>query len=177
MTKILTYGSPLPCLMLLVSIAACTTPEAADLRAPPPITGSRLLVPPGAPEGSCWHRNISPAVIETITEQDILTPEQTNSNGEVIAPATYRTVTRQKIVTPRRISWIETPCPEDLTVEFVSSLQRALAARAYYSGGITGEMDQSTRIALRRFQKEEGLDSSALSLATARRLGLIAIVH
>lgn len=97
--------------------------------------------------------------------------------GRVIQPAIFSTITRQDIVEPRRDTWIETPCPEQITPEFLASLQRALAARGYYHGAPTGRMDRSTRISLRRYQKEAGLDSSALSLATARQLGLVAIAQ
>jgi peptidoglycan hydrolase-like protein with peptidoglycan-binding domain len=36
-------------------------------------------------------------------------------------------------------------------------------------------MDNRTRAAVRRFQKPQGLDSGILSLAAARKLGLVAI--
>ena len=133
--------------------------------------------PPGAPEGTCWHRNISPAVIETVTEQVIVRPAERDAAGNILKPATFRTVTRQDIIRPRSDSWIETPCPEQMTPGFIASVQRALAARGYYQGPITGRMDASTRISLRRYQKEAGLDSSALSLDTARQLGLIAVIQ
>jgi peptidoglycan hydrolase-like protein with peptidoglycan-binding domain len=50
-----------------------------------------------------------------------------------------------------------------------------LAARDLYSGRINGQMDRSTRRAVRRFQVGEDLDSAILSMAGARKLGLIAV--
>ena len=58
---------------------------------------------------------------------------------------------------------------------FIASLQRALGARDLYRGKISGEMDNRTRASVRRFQKPQGLDSGILSLAAARKLGLVAV--
>ena len=74
----------------------------------------------------------------------------------------------------RREIWFETMCQRELTLDFVSSLQRALAARGFYRGSITGEMDSATRAAIRRYQKPEGLDSGIIARETARRFGLVA---
>lgn len=145
-----------------------------------PISDSPAIAdhaPAGAAEGTCWHRNTSPAVIETITEQVLVQPAKLDALGQITQPAVFRTITRQDIVQPRRDSWIEIPCPDQITPEFVASVQRALRARGYYRGAITGQMDRSTRIALRRYQTDAGLNSSALSLDTARQLGLITIAQ
>lgn len=64
------------------------------------------------------------------------------------------------------------PCPETVTSVFVASLQRALQARDYYSGPITGRPDSATRDAVRAFQRATGFDSPILTLETAQRLGL-----
>ena len=72
-------------------------------------------------------------------------------------------------------TWFEVPCAADLTPEFVSSLQRALAARNIYHGPVTGEMSMRTRAAVRRFQAPDGFDSDILTTATARKLGLVAV--
>lgn len=168
---------PLLALSLGIGLGACVpqtpTPEDPD-RKPPP---QAPLAPPGAPAGTCWHRNTSPAVIETVTDQILVTAAQVDANGQIIKPAEFRTITRQDIVQPRRDTWLETPCPEDMSPEFVASLQRALAARRYYRGTPTGQIDRATRLAIRRYQKKSGLDSSTLSLESARKLGLIAIAH
>lgn len=131
--------------------------------------------PPWAEPGSCWGKNATPAVVETVTEQVVVQPAEINSDGTVIHPAIYRTETRQAIIRERQESWVETPCPDVVTPEFIASLQRALQARGLYRGTITGQMDGRTRTAVRRFQKPEGLDSSILSLASARKLGLVAL--
>ena len=67
------------------------------------------------------------------------------------------------------------PCPENLTQDFIASLQRALTARGYYSGPITGKADPNTRAAVQEFQRSNGFNSPILTLETARRLGLAPI--
>ncbi|MCZ4353055.1 peptidoglycan-binding domain-containing protein [Roseovarius aestuarii] len=153
-------------------LSACdTAPPSGE----PDVVQTLAEAPPGAAPGTCWGKVVTPAVIETITDQILMQPPEVLSDGAVTAPAVYKTETRQAIVQERKVTWFETPCAADLTPEFVSSLQRALKARGYYRAGINGEMDTRTRAAVRRYQKTEGLDSGILSLAAARRLGLIAV--
>jgi hypothetical protein len=131
--------------------------------------------PPGAPPASCWGRTVAPAVIETVTHQVMMQPAEVRADGTVARPALFKTETTQEIVTPRRETWFETPCPAQLTPELIASLQRALAARGAFHGPVTGEMDSRTRAAVRRYQAPQGVDSGVLSLAAARKLGLIAL--
>jgi hypothetical protein len=65
------------------------------------------------------------------------------------------------------------PCPELMTQDFLATLQRALAARGFYDGPITGRVDQSTRSAVQAFQRSTGFNSPILTLETAQRLGLV----
>lgn len=73
-------------------------------------------------------------------------------------------------------SGFETPCHDLLTPDFIATLQRALAARAYFNGPITGEMTAATRSAVAAYQADAvDLDSDTLSVDAARKLGLIAV--
>lgn len=139
------------------------------------MTGITDEVPDGAPEGSCWGKYVSPAVIETQTRQVLVTPAELDENGGVLKPAGYTTETRQEIVQEREETWFERPCEDVLTPEFIETLQRALAARGLYSGPVTGRMDRKTISAVRRYQKPLGLDTGILSLEAARKLGLIVV--
>jgi len=112
-------------------------------------------------------------VIETVTEQVLVSDVRLDNEGRTIAPAVYQSVTRQKIVQEREEIWFRSPCPQEMTVEFIASLQRALKARGLYLLPLSGQMDQPTRAALRRFQSERGLESDRLSLSAARELGLV----
>lgn len=130
--------------------------------------------PPEVPAGACWATNVVPAVIETVTEQVQASPERRAADGTLIAPASFRTETRQRIVSDRREVWVETLCEADLTVDTLSTLQRALKARGVYREPLTGVMDAPTRAAIRAWQRPRGLDSDVLSLAAARALGVVA---
>lgn len=130
--------------------------------------------PPSEGDNICWADDVTPAIIETVTEQIQVTPEELGPEGEVIRAAVFETKTAQRIVQDRRDVWFRTPCDAVLTLDFVASLQRALKARGYYEGGLTGQLDPQTRRAIRLYQEPLGLDSERLSLAAARRLGIAA---
>ncbi|KIC50706.1 peptidoglycan-binding domain-containing protein [Tateyamaria sp. ANG-S1] len=138
---------------------------------------SLATAPPGAAPGTCWGKSVSPAVIETVTRKILLQPAQISSDGRVQTPPIYKTETRQEVVQPRRETWYEVICEDDVTPDFIASVQRALEARGYYRGPITGEIDPATRAAIGRYQSAEGLESKALSIAAARKLGLVAVAR
>lgn len=167
---------PVLCAAALAGLTACA-PMAPDLAAlgEPEVSRMTQEAPPGAAPGSCWGKHVSPAVIETVTHQVMLQPAEVLADGTVTRPAIYKTETRQDIVKERRETWFQTPCRQEMTPEFVSSLQRALAVRGLYRGPVTGQVDTRTRAAVRRFQKPQGLDSGILSLAAARKLGLVEV--
>lgn len=129
--------------------------------------------PPGTKPGTCWGTDVTPAVVETVTEQVLLQPAQVTSDGSVIAPALYKTETQQRIVRERREIWFETPCDSQMDAEFIATLQRALQARGHYRGPISGEVNTATKRAVRRYQSKQGLDSGILSMAAARQLGIV----
>jgi len=138
---------------------------------------SLATAPPGAAPGTCWGKTVSPAVVETVTRTVLLQPAQISSDGRIQAPPIYKDETRQEVVRPRRENWYEVPCEAALTPDFIASVQRALAARGQYRGPVTGEMDKRTKDAVQRYQKSEGLNSRTLSVAAARKLGLIAVAR
>ncbi len=161
----------------MISLAGCV-----DGGAPRGVTQADLsgnLVPahgdrpPEGPEGACWARDVTPAVIETELRQEMVTPNGLAADGTPI-PASFRSVTTQKIVQDRREVWFRTPCDAEMTVAFIASLQRALKARGLYTAPVTGRMDDPTARAIRQYQAARGLDSPVLSLDAARDLGIAA---
>jgi peptidoglycan hydrolase-like protein with peptidoglycan-binding domain len=157
---------PLLAWTALAGLAACQStlpaPHVMRLAEPEPGIVRATEGPPGAAPDSCWGRDVTPAVIETVTEQVMLQPAEIASDGTVLAPAVFKTETRQRITRERTEIWFEAPCPERMT-------------RGFHRGAVTGEMDGTTRRAIRRYQQTEGLDSAVLSLAAARRLGLVEV--
>lgn len=153
-----------------LAITACDRPGAM-----PDVTRLSQIAPEWAAPGTCWAQEITPAVVESVTEQIITRPAELGPEGQVISPAIYRTKTRQQIVREREVTWIETLCPDKLTPELLASLQRALAARDFYAGPVSGALDAPTRAALYQYQRSQGFDSRNLALATARQFGLAAV--
>ena len=162
----------------LCLLASCSAPLETVTKAAfndePDLVYTRSTPPPGAKEGSCWGKHVTPAELETVAHQIQLQPPEIRTDGTVSAPAVYKTETSQRIVKERRELWFETPCAPVLTVEFVETLQRTLKARGHYRGSVSGYIDTRTRGAIRKYQAPQGRDSSILSLAAARKLGLIA---
>lgn len=172
------YSFLLPALAIAL-MAGCDTPLPTPafgaMRETGIIRATTTSGPPGARPGSCWARHVSPAIVEIVTEQIMLQPAEVLDDGTVINPAVYKTETHQAIVRERRENWFATPCEDLLTYEFIASVQRALKARRYYGARVSGEMDGRTLAAIRRYQKDQGLDSSILSLKAAQKLGLVAV--
>lgn len=139
--------------------------------------------PPKADDGKCWGKDMTPALVETVTEQVLVrpagpvvgpSPDGAPTYKTVQSPAVYATQTQQKIITPRAVFWFEIPCPAQLNAGVIATLQRALKSRGLFRGVITGAMDQKTQKSVRWYQKQHGLDSTTLSLLAARQLGVIA---
>jgi len=123
--------------------------------------------PDGAKAGTCWAKQIKPAIIQTQTTQSVI-PGQ---GGETI----YQTETSQSIIEEREEVWFQVPCQNVMTRDFISSVQRGLKARGFYTGAITGRMDDRTAKSIRLMQVPLGIDSQVLSILGAQSLGLVTI--
>lgn len=124
----------------------------------------------------CEGRHITtPAIVETVTTQTEVSPATFDENGRVVTEAVYETATQQRITEERTEIRFEAVCPSLMTPEFLSTLQRALAARNHYTADINGRYTQTTKAAIKSYQSENGLQSNILSVNAARRLGLITI--
>lgn len=162
-----------PILLALLVLAGCDATLAE--REEPDLAEALAGAPSAAAPGTCWSRMITPAVIETVTDQTLEPPAGLPPDDAVTAPGTSKAETRRATVQERKVTWFEIPCADDLTPDFARSVQRALAARDLYDGPVNGKIDTPTRAAIRRFQKPGGLDSGILSIAAARKLGLVAV--
>lgn len=133
------------------------------------------LGPPGARPGACYGKDVTPAVIEQVTERVLVTEAEIGPEGNIIAPAAYEERTSHKVVKGRDVIFFETPCPPRWTPDFIASVQRALTTRGIYEGAASGTLDHATRQAIRAFQVQNGLNSGILSTDNARALGLVEI--
>jgi peptidoglycan hydrolase-like protein with peptidoglycan-binding domain len=113
-------------------------------------------------------RKITPAEISTLLETRLFQPKKRNTAGQLVSPAQYETTRTQIITKPRSVTKIDAVCPEDMTPEFITSLQRAFQACELFSSTITGSMDMSTRSAILNFQTVRGVSSATVTKAAAQ---------
>ena len=164
---------PATLLVALTMLAACGDPQAVSREArmpegPPPLAEH-------VADGTCRARDVRPAVYEHVMGEVQVVQAEIAEDGTMIRPPIYRKAPVPRVVRERGEITFEAPCPEQMTPEFIASVQRALAARGYFSGNVTGTLDAPTTAAVRAYQAERGLESEQLSLETARALGLIAV--
>ena len=99
-----------------------------------------------------------------------------------VAPGTSLTMQLDKSLTVPASSGPRSPGDRNIFIssETVKNLQRALKGRNYYTGAVTGNLDQATRDALARFQLDQGQPAtgdadegtvSALGVMTAGTAG------
>jgi hypothetical protein len=105
----------------------------------------------------------------------LIQSEKRNTTGHLVSPAQYEITRTQTIIKPRSVTKIDAVCPEDMTPEFITSLQRAFQARELFSSTLTASMDMSTRRAILNFQTVRGVSSETVTKATAQALGLVVI--
>ena len=129
--------------------------------------------PEAAPEGSCWAKHITPAVIETITSQKQLSLPVDQAGNLGHPAASYQTETRHVLLNNRYERWFETLCPDLMDAPLVTELQRTLQDHDLYQGKIDGLLGPVTKAAVHRFQRQNGLDSDTLSLRSAVLLALV----
>ncbi len=159
------------CALLLLS--ACGSPQSVSREAqgpdgpPPPAEQME--------DGTCRARDITPAIYEQVMGEVQVVQAEIAEDGTVIRPPIYRKAPVPRVVEERSEITFEAPCPDQMTPQFIASVQRALAARGHFSGNVTGTLDAPTTAAIREYQSERGLASAQLSLETARALGLIAV--
>lgn len=159
----------------VLALSACADPTIVSRGPGPGAFIPGLNAPADAQNGTCWDKTETPAVVQTVTEDVLVQPAKVSDTGTIQSPPVYRSETRQVIVKERQTDWFQKVCAADLTPDFVSSVQRALQIRGYYTGPETGRLDTPTRGALRRYQVQEQInlpDPGQLSVEAAKRMGL-----
>jgi len=165
---------PFRALGVFFALSACASLNLTGIE---DMSATEDLRPPNAEPGACYGREISPATIETVTQHIQTRAASYAADGTLLRPARYRSEAVQRIVVPRQEIWFKVPCRRDMTENFMASVQRALQVRGIYRGRISGVYDTRTRRAIRKYQRPTGLDSAKLSLASARKLGLVAVAR
>ncbi|PTV94735.1 putative peptidoglycan binding protein [Rhodobacter aestuarii] len=129
---------------------------------------------PDADEPGCFMEQFRPAVVETVTEHELVSAEvRDKTTGTVTRPASYRSTTQARIVEGGEVMWFQRVCEQDMTPALIATLQRALLARGYYTGDVTGQLSAQTQEAVKAYQAQRGLISPVLSRRAAQEMGLI----
>ncbi|MCH2094083.1 MAG: peptidoglycan-binding protein [Rhodobacteraceae bacterium] len=164
-------------LIALSALALLTGCEATSLAPQPGVSRSAALgvTIKENEKGECWAVEVTPAVYDTVMGQVQVVQAEIAPDGTVLRAPIYRNTLVPRVVKDRQTLRFQTPCPAQLTPEFIGSLQRALRARGYFRSFTTSIYDDATRRGVLRYQTERGLQSGRLSLETARDLGLIAV--
>lgn len=129
-------------------------------------------------DGRCFAQASGQVTLADLRDSDLLRPPV----DVVPAPAIEEEVQEDPVVLSPDAPVLfmtevgdpfEAICADDLTPDFISSLQRALGARNAYSGQVTGAYDTSTAAAVLLYQRETlDLNSEVLALETAQSLGI-----
>ena len=155
-----------------LTFAACDAPSSGSKRStldPIPTFSSR----PDTPNGACWHQLPGETVTETKEELVETRPAQFDAAGNEIAPAVFG---KRQVETETALgngAWFRKICTPTLSPEFISSLERALAARGYFKGRVTGTLSNRLKTAIQLYQSDAGLDTSVPSHAMGFRFGLL----
>jgi hypothetical protein len=132
--------------------------------------------------GTRTYQKIAAAASTTTT--DLAAEYSNRSYQKLVSPATvevsevpaeYRTITKRQLVKPGGFTeWREVVCDTDITSDLVRRVQSALISRGYDVGpaGADNDMGPGTKVALVKFQKDNGLPVGQLDFETLRALGI-----
>ncbi|MGB0958825.1 MAG: peptidoglycan-binding domain-containing protein [Halocynthiibacter sp.] len=118
----------------------------------------------------------SPSAIETFPQKPYATHPDLCWDGvfspDSVEPPSQEQPPKINDHPPRHEQWFQVPCRDQMSPEFMSSVQRAFKVRGLYEGEITGQINAETRLAIHAFQSKRGLASDILSVDAMRKLGL-----
>ena len=109
-----------------------------------------------------------PAVEESCEKVLCVEPEITTLDHK----PEYKTVTKIEIKEGGFSKWEEVLCPADLDSYTIGLIQQALYTKGYDPGPADNLIGDQTKVALTRYQKENGLPVGQLNLKTLKSLGI-----
>ena len=77
-------------------------------------------------DGTCWAREVTPAIYEHVSGDQRAYHEQVTDEGTLLHLPIFRRAVAPKVLRPREDVSFEAPCPALMTYDFTASLQRAL---------------------------------------------------
>lgn len=160
-----------PILLAALAVGACQTgANAPAQRAATPDAGAMVRS-----HAACWASDRIPAQERVVFDERVIREATRDSAGRITAEAVVERMPRTLVEHPAEDRLFAVPCPDQLTGDVVTALQRALIVRGLLDGRPSGVMDEATREAVRAFQRPQGLDSRILSLEAAWQLGLLPV--
>jgi len=110
-----------------------------------------------------------PAEYETVRMTKMVSPSQ---EKYIPIPEEYTTVTRTEKVSDGSMQWKRVLCETNMTPEMVSRIQDALMKAGHYPGAIDGIIGPQTHMAIKSYQKQNGLAEGDLTYETIESLGV-----
>ncbi len=110
-----------------------------------------------------------PAEYDTVRVRKLAEPEQTRT---VEVPAEYQTVTRTLEVSEGQMAWSPILCETNVSPGLVKEIQNALLQAGHDPGPVDGRIGAQTVSAVSSFQRDKGLPSGNLTIATLEALGV-----
>ena len=113
-----------------------------------------------------------PAEIKIVPRKVMVKPAE---SIQIEIPATYKKIMDKKMVKKGGYTdWREVLCGAKLTTERIRAIQNALIAKGYSVGsrGADNVFGEDTKVALRKFQADNGLPQGNLNMETLNALGV-----
>jgi len=114
--------------------------------------------------------------INPFNEENTFNPEIGKCYPKCYIPSQYETVIDSVMVKEGSYTeWREVLCEDKLTIGTIGNIQRALISNGFDlgSGGADRMLGPSTRAALLKYQKDQGLPVGGLNIETLNSLGVI----
>lgn len=129
------------------------------------------IAPPSVKEVSvpAEYKTVSKTVVVTpATTREVAVPAQysevrslkmvkTGETREITIPAEYETITRRIKTSDESLEWREVVCDANMTVDFVSNLQRALHKEGYFDSPVDGIYQRLTQNGINRYARNNNM--------------------
>ncbi len=143
-----------------------------------PATVDTVLIPAHY-ENRTYQKLISPARLDTVEvpaeyeEQSYQRLIKPASSLTTEVPAEYETISKRVLVKKGGFTeWRQVVCESNITADLTREVQVALKNKGYDPGHLSNSIDSSTKAALIKFQKDNGLPIGQLDFETLRALGI-----
>lgn len=110
-----------------------------------------------------------PAKLRDVKVSKLVNPAK---ESKVEIPAKYENVTKRVKIAEEKLAWRSVLCETNTTKELLAEIQSALQKAGFDPGPADGSMGRKSQVALREFQKKNGLETGGITLSTLAALGV-----